>query len=364
MGEWCTYERDTVKIGRMKSMYGVNEELQLPSIDDWEDDIFADYGGSDRKCGLISPKGERYLVKYAETHTRKNELDTSYVNNILAEYLSSHILSILGYPVHETFLAGYQDEPVVCCKNFTGENEKLIEFGRFLQKHYDSGEIGRVPDIKQMRHVFQTDRQLKPYADNLWSSYWERFIGDALIGNFDRHMGNFGYLVSVDGMKPSPIYDNGSTLFPALSEHGMNEVLSEPVEVMRRTLLFPKAAITVNGTKARYYDLMASDFVPELSDAIRSIGGKITAKMPEICRFIEHQDFLSDTRKHFYTAMLMSRYNYILMPAWERCINYNYDEAAKERLSSGTEYTEDMFVQEYDKVCRDVPSPKRRHKVR
>lgn len=334
-------------------MFGISNEESLLNIDDWEDDIFADYGGSDRKCGVISKDGKRYLIKYAETHMRKNDLDTSYVNNILAEYLTSHILSILEYPVHETFLATYQGELVVCCENFTSENEKLIEFGRFLRKHYDSGEIGRVPDADQMKHVFQTDRLLAPYAEDLWYSYWERFIADALTGNFDRHMGNFGYLVSKESVKPSPIYDNGSTLFPALSEQGMKEVLSQREEILKRTLLFPKAALTVNGTKARYYDLLSSNYVPELSVALRTKMRIIASRMPNVYHFINQQECLSDVRKTFYNTMLKARFEWILRPAWERCLSQNYDKDANERLCSGTDYTENMFKQEYENICAD-----------
>ena len=332
-------------------MLGVRNINKLPDISQWKNDIFADYGGSDRKRGLISPEGNRYLIKYAETHTRKNDLDTSYVNNVLAEYLSSHILQICGYNVHETILASYKGELVVGCKNFTSRDEKLIEFGRFLRKHYDSGELDRVPDIEQIRHVLWTDEMLSPYAEKLWHSYWCRFIGDALVGNFDRHMGNFGYLVSEAGLGLAPIYDNGSTLFPALSEHGMDEVLSDEREILKRTLLFPKAALTVNREKVRYYDMLASDYVPELSEAVCTVVPCIARKMPEISAFIDAQDCLSEMRKSFYKTMLSSRFDYILSPAYERCLSRNFEPDAYKRLSLGKPYTEKHFESEYEEIC-------------
>lgn len=42
----------------------------LPVLDDWPLDMITAYSGSDRKEGLISPDGYRYLIKYAEAHTR------------------------------------------------------------------------------------------------------------------------------------------------------------------------------------------------------------------------------------------------------------------------------------------------------
>lgn len=328
-------------------MYHLPGENEIQDISAWKSDIFSDYGGSDRKTGLLSPNKDRYLIKYAEKHTRKNDLDTSYVNNILNEHLSSRVLNIIGYPVHDTFLATYREELVVCCKNFTSENEKLIEFGRFLRKHYDSGELGRVPDLQQMYNVITQDEMLTSYQETLWNSYWQRFIGDAFTGNFDRHMGNFGYLVSQEGIRTSPIYDNGSTLFPALSESKMQDILLDKKEIMKRTKLFPKAALTVNGQKVSYYDMMASGYVPALSQAVVNMVPIIQGKMPDIHSFINTQTYLSDTRKEFLDTIFNVRLEHILLPAYKRCLQENYDKKAYHRIENGISYDETLFKQEY-----------------
>ncbi len=168
-------------------MQGIMDIDQLQDISSWNSDIFANYSGSDRKDGVISPTGEKYLIKYAEKHTRKNDLDTSYVNNVLSEYLSSHILGICGYDVHETFVATRNGELLVACKNFTSDNRILIEFGIFLHKHYDSGEIGRIPGLDQIIYVLENDPVLSRQKKELLDYYARQFVGDALTGNFDRH---------------------------------------------------------------------------------------------------------------------------------------------------------------------------------
>lgn len=45
--------------------------------------------------------------------------------------------------------------------------------------------------------------------------FWNMFIIDSLIGNYDRHNENWGILVNDEKqeMKVSPIYDCGSYLF-------------------------------------------------------------------------------------------------------------------------------------------------------
>ena len=304
------------------------------------------YSGSDRKEGLIDPEGCRYLVKYAEAHTRVNDLDTSYVNNVISEYMASHILEIAGFEVHHTFIGTRNQNLLVACKNFTSGYQYLIEFGQYMRKHYDSGDIGRVPDIRQIEYVLHNDPVLCDYAEKLWDTYWERFVGDALVGNFDRHMGNWGYITDTRSgeVYASLIYDNGSTLFPALSEKAMREdVLPFPKEIMKRMLLFPKAALTVKGKKVSYLDMLSSGYVPSVNMAVRKTVPIILDKLPEIRKFIDEQEFLSDTRKTFYKTMLDSRVNHILKPAWECCTSGKYNIEALERIRNGIEYTEEDF---------------------
>ncbi len=327
------------------------QHFTLHSIDDWQSDRAAAYSGSDRKDGVISPDGARYLIKYAEEHTRVNHMDTSYVNNVLSEYVSSHILQAAGFPVHETFVAVRNQELLVSCKNFLGKHAHLIEFGHYMKKHYDSGEIGRIPRIEQIRHVLGNDPDLKPQAEHFWNVYWERFIGDALTGNFDRHMGNWGYIYDeqTQTITEAPIYDNGSTLYPALSEKAMKQdILVSPKEIARRALLFPKAALIVNGRKASYLDMLSSGWEPALSNAVCRVVPKITASMRKIHNFIENVRFLSDTRKIFYQTILKARMDLILIPAYERCMNRDYDKAAYDRLNTGEDYSGQLFERHWE----------------
>lgn len=334
------------------AMYGISEMYlnnnNLPSLDDWEEDALAAYSGSDRKEGLISPTGERYLVKYSDEHARMNNLDTSYVNNVLSEYIASHVLNIIGFDAHETFLATRNQELLVACKNFVGESEQLVEFGHYMRRIYYSKDIGRVPEYNQLENVISTTRILAPHKDDFLKTYWMRFVGDALVGNFDRHMGNWGYIVNTRGqVRAAPIYDNASTLFPALSEHGMQQVMDDNKEVMKRVLLFPKAALTINQNKLSYYDMLSSGYDETITSAVIRIVPLIFNAMPRINDFIDSQTFLSDTRRTFYKKIITARYEYLLKPAYDRCIREDFDLNALERIEGNKPYTEKMFEDDY-----------------
>ena len=53
--------------------------------------------------------------------------------------------------------------------------------------------------------------------------FWDMFIVDALIGNWDRHNGNWGVLYDTvhDMVALAPVFDCGSCLYPQLDEGKM-----------------------------------------------------------------------------------------------------------------------------------------------
>lgn len=58
------------------------------------------------------------------------------------------------------------------------------------------------------------------------------FIVDALIGNWDRHNGNWGFLYNndTDEITLAPVYDCGSCLFPQADEEIMRKTLEDQSE--------------------------------------------------------------------------------------------------------------------------------------
>ena len=61
----------------------------------------------------------------------------------------------------------------------------------------------------------------------LMQHFWNVFVVDALLGNFDRHNGNWGFLYDDSAKEASlaPIYDCGSCLLPQANKRIMAENL-------------------------------------------------------------------------------------------------------------------------------------------
>lgn len=318
----------------MKSIQGIEN---LPSFDSWKDDFSANYGGTARKSGLIGADGTRHLVKYAKKNACRNDLTTSHANNTISEYVASHIFNILAYPAQETRLGTLHGEIIVLCRNFVPQGAVLIEFEKFMRRHYNSCAIGKEPDVAQIYEVLEKDPQLSPQAAQFKSLYWELFIGDALVGNFNRHQENFGYVVEADNsIKMSPVYANDKAFYPNLSEGDMQAVLANSDGIIKLIKSFPNAALKRRGRKIGFYDAMASGIYDELSTAVVSTFPRICAAMPKVYGFIDECVFLSDTRKIFYKSTLAARLQLILEPAFRICVSQEFDLKARKRILEGS----------------------------
>lgn len=301
------------------------------------------YGGTDRKFG-VTYNNETYMLKFSENHAKKEDISTCFVNNAVSEYLSSHIAQSAGLPVHETVLGTYRDELVVGCKDFRGNTPSVsIEFSEYVRARSYSSELNRIIKLDQIYETIsdpQNDIPIK-LQRALIRRYWDTFVIDALVGNFDRHSGNWGFISKNNTIDLSPAYDFGSTLFPNLSDDGMAEILNSPYELLTRTLVFPSASLSVADDKIRkvsYYEMMASGHDPNCTQAVLRMVPKID--MLTINQIVDDTPFITDIRKSFYKAILKLRFELILNRAYIRCYLQDFDEEAKMRLLTGISFSE------------------------
>ena len=138
------------------------------------------------------------------------------------------------------------------------------------------------------------------------------FIVDALIGNWDRHNGNWGFLYDslTDEMTLAPVFDCGSSLYPQADEEIMEAVLADEGERNHRIYNIPTPAITLDGKKIRYFDFISSLEYEECNRALKRILPRID--MNRIDNIIENTPFLSNLQKKFFHTMLYERKTRIL----------------------------------------------------
>ena len=312
------------------------------------------FGGSDRKLS-VKYNDNIYMLKFSEHHAKKHDISTSYVNNAIAEYISSHISQSAGLPTHDTVLGEYNNQIVVGCKDFRKHNEDNIEFSELMHTTYDSKDIDRVVNLSQIYNVLKDpDNDLPEELQKLSiQRYWDTFVIDALVGNFDRHIGNWGYIINkdTDNLSLAPVYDYGSTLFPQLSDEGANQFINNDYELLKRCMVFPSPALFVlkeKVGKVGYYDLLASNYDNNCTQALLRIKPKININ--DIYNIIDNTPFLSKAKACFYKQILLYRKILIIDRAYEKCLHHQYDKSAYNRIISGQQYSEELLKREKENL--------------
>lgn len=282
------------------------------------------YEGADTKL-KISLENEIYMLKLGrklDSDEGKLSIQASYSSSPVSEYIGCHAFSLAGIPVQETKLGTYNGHVVVACKDFIqqrsdSENVSLIEFNK-LQSSFLQGKspAGRTPALGNVLHIFAEHPYLDSIREQAADRFWKTFAVDSIVGNFDRHAGNWGYIYngSIDRIIDlAPVYDCGSSFYPKLNEHGMLEFVRDPDLLRQRVLTFPTAALMVDGKKARYHEFLLSEEGKPAREALLDISK--TFDMSKFLQFIAETPGLTELQREFYSTLIAIRNEMIIEPA-------------------------------------------------
>ena len=267
------------------------------------------YGGSEKKMGIIVD-GHEYMLKF------QKKTPFGMRNNHISEYIGSHIFELLGFDVQETQLGIYKGENVVACRNFVDGMQQFVPFN-------DVGESTLEEDKEQYQYEYEDIMQMLAANSKLTevqetvSAFWQIYIVDALIGNFDRHGGNWGFIKENNQYRLSPVFDNGSCLYPNLADvEMMSRILASEEEMNKRVFDFPTSQIRLNGEKSSYYQVINSLEFEECNNALAEVFPKINMK--EIENLIDSVETIDEIQKLFYKKMLNARYEKILKDSYDK----------------------------------------------
>ncbi len=275
-------------------------------------------GANGSKISVIYNR-EQYMLKFP-SHAAKNQ-DMSYSNSCISEYLGCKIFEIVGIPVQETMLGTYISKKggkkmVVACKDFTSPGVVLQDFASLKNQIIDSERNGYGTDLEDITSVFTEQTAIN--SVEISDRFWDMFIIDALIGNWDRHNGNWGFLYDTrtDGLEMAPVFDCGSSLYPQADEAMIEKVLESRQEIHHRIFNIPVSAIQYKGKKINYYEFISSLRNEECNRALKRLLPRIDMKRIE--ELIEETPAISDLQKTFYKTMLSERKKRILDFSYSR----------------------------------------------
>ena len=279
-------------------------------------EVYNTYSGSEKKKKLIY-NSEKYLVKFPDPIRQKNK-DISYINNAFSEYIGSNIFKLCGIDAQDTLLGVYQfngKNKIVCaCKDFLDNDYILLEFDKLAlstnpDKKIDTELNDIVDTIKISNNLIG--------VNNIIEKFYDIFIIDALIGNTNRHNGNWGFIVNenTNNFAFSKIYDCGSCLNPFIDDKDI--CLLDENEI-KNLAINCYSCLKENGKKINYINYITSLKDNECNKALLRVFNNINIE--EIIKFIKNIECISKVRKNFYISILKIRYN-ILKETYKKLLN-------------------------------------------
>lgn len=260
--------------------------------------------GAEKKIEIIID-GHRYIVKFQ----KNSEVGLTY--NYVSEYLGSHIFQVIGIPVQETFLGTYGGANVVVMKNFLESGDAFVAFNGVGESSLERDKELYQYTYEDITAMLQENMKSTNVEETI-DRFWDMFVVDALIGNFDRHGGNWGFIKRDNHYRIAPVYDNGSSLYPKLNtDEKIAAVLASEEEIDQRIYKFPTSHIKVKNRKSSYFEVISSRQFEACNEAIKRIVPRIDLSRINI--IIDEIEGISELRKQFYKVMLEHRYEKILM---------------------------------------------------
>ena len=270
------------------------------------------YSGAERKKSILINE-KPYLVKF-----RKNSREGLRYNHV-SEYLGSHIFALLGIETQETFLGTYKDENVVVIQDFLGEDEVFVPFNGVGDSSLEQDKEKYQYSYEDIIEMLQDNVKLTDVEQTI-DLFWDMFIIDALIANFDRHGSNWGFIKKDNKYRLSPIFDNGSSLFPQLNtDEKIKTVLSNQEEIDMRIYKFPTSQVKYKGKKGSYYEIISSLAFEECNNALVRIVERID--FCKINKLIDSVGNISEKRREFYKTILEQRYEKILLKSYNELMS-------------------------------------------
>jgi len=276
--------------------------------------------GSEKKTTILY-NNELYMLKYPDPIRGKKLRDVlSYKNNQYSEHIGSSIFNVCGIEAQETALGYFTDATgkeklVVGCKDFTQDGWTLYEISKLANQTTVSDEkLGAT--IENVYLIINTSVLLIDKG-SIINFFWDMFVIDALIGNSDRHFGNWGVLEKDGDVRLAPVYDCGSSLGALIDDDEM-EVYMRTDSIFKQKEFNLTSCYYMDGKRIFYHEFFKNPPI-DLARAILRTIPKID--MDKVGGIVDSTPCISDIRKEYLRRALYMRYEQILAPALKRAIN-------------------------------------------
>ncbi|MHC1692566.1 MAG: HipA domain-containing protein [Sphaerochaetaceae bacterium] len=267
------------------------------------------YAGSEEKIGITVDNVD-FIIKFQKFS------ETGLLNNTICEYIGCHIFSMLDMNVQNTYLGTYYGRNVVILEDFIKDNQQFVPFNEVGDSSLEHDRETYQYSYADIMKMLEENTKLTQVSETI-TQFWRMYIIDALLGNFDRHGANWGFIKASNRYTLAPIFDNGSCLFPRIhTDEACLEIMGDEAEINKRIFSFPTSQIKLNNKKSSYFDVIYSLQFPECNGALRDIANNVDLKQMDT--FIDTIMEISEIQKKFYKTMLRERFEKILLASLEK----------------------------------------------
>ncbi len=297
------------------------DDLELINFDNFKQNQRMYGGTAGRKMG-ITYNGKDYLVKFPGNlkEQKMKNINLSYSNSPVCEYIGSKIYEIVGLPVHNTILGIRNNKIVVACEDFLQDGDRLYEFDKIkvtFEPHFldsNGNETNGVGvDLYEIMMTIQ-DHPFLQDVPGVKEHFWNMFIIDALIGNTDRNNSNWGIILRKDGSKEiAPVYDNGNCLNSKWDHEKMRIVMNDADKMEAEAYKARRCIFELHGKRVNPYHIIESREYPECLEAVHRLTTQIGNNMDKIQAMIKEIPILSEIQKRFFISMIEYRYEKVLL---------------------------------------------------
>ena len=201
------------------------QTVTVKSLDAWiQYNCLCDGSGRSKKVWLRSDDGRDALFKYPKTDPATLKPTTEHIS----EHLAFQLGKILGVSTAEVDIGTIDGDIGSVSYNVCTPQEVLIEGAALIQHCFPKYNQETLTDKSTgtrycLDFIFQSVKSVSRFVpEEIWL---EMMVFDFLIGNSDRHQGNWAILfnkcATVSGeplIRPCPLYDNGSSLCSYVNE--------------------------------------------------------------------------------------------------------------------------------------------------
>ncbi|MGL4950163.1 MAG: HipA domain-containing protein [Anaeroplasmataceae bacterium] len=209
------------------------------------------------------------ILKDSKIHMLKFDKDGETKNS--SEYISMLLCRELGYSCQEVDLVIYNSEIGSCIELF---NQR----GEFIHHYYDindsslseiSEDVRDLPyTLDYILEVLTRYRSIGIPKESIIKSFVEMCLFDTVIGNFDRHWGNWGFIGRDKNYRISPLFDSGSSMLPKIREDECTKALSNKNIINSYVYDIPKSQIKKTSNKKFRYDELILELISKEYDYI------------------------------------------------------------------------------------------------